>query len=324
MLEINEKLRESILSKIPKSYSKLQKMVCIYYHLCKKLEYSLAYFLSEEDYFSYFTDPKNLKYVDGVENNEVVCYTFTAILAQLLVDAGICSEEWLNKAGVIEKTGKLGRPLTHKDLVVEINHKCYTLDAVYSIISESGLNDAKLYNTIVGIDCDYGDDAPLWRAIDKVQKDVNKIYDLEKEYKKCKTEKRNYIILPLEDRKNLFLQMANSSEAPKYSTLTFAYYLKLKHLLFSREEYKESTNTKIEIEFVFDNFEKNYKCLFLFNKKGYLENGGKNLKETEIYEISPENKTITKLCHEEFAQRCKEQYCYDCGSLKMKNVLIGV
>ncbi len=322
-LEINENLRQEILSTIPQNYTKLERMIKIYFELCKRVEYSMSFFMHDVSAPDYYMAPKNLKDIDGKTRKDVVCYTYSAILAKLLIDANVCDENWLEESGVFERNGLLGTEYHHKKLEVKIGKNTYELDAIDGFYSDTGLNVANVFGEIEGICCIDGDSTPLKKAIKKVQEHEKKDgLRLEAEYIKLKEQDGSLQKFSLEERKNLFLEMATSKNVPHYSLYAFFYYYKLKHLLFEASEYKKHIDKKIELVFVKDNYENDLKALFLFNTKGYTNDKGyENFKSLEIYQLSPQQNSIEKLGLRELRKRCKERYVSDIGGYEPEIIM---
>ncbi len=312
MLEINEKLKKSVLSTIPKFCSKTEKMVRIYFELCKKLEYSMSFFMHDFSTIDYYTNPDNLKDIDGEERKDVVCYTFSAIMSELLLEAGVCDEEWFKNSKVLEKDGKLGYEMRHKYLTVNIGNNDYEIDATESFLGDTGLNAAKYSGEIIGIECVYGDEKFLQSAIEKVTSEYQKLKIKEMAYLDYKKQDGALIEFSLEERKEFFLQNATSITIPKYSLTTFYYFLKLKHLFFNKMELGGGISKHVEMLFALDLVENVFKCFFLFNKDGYINDKGyENFEGLEIYIISPKTRKWEEVDIETFKKRCRTRYDID-------------
>jgi hypothetical protein len=229
MYEINDKLKNKILSKIPEDYSKLEKAVFIYYELCKTLQYSIEYFIDESNNKDKFTNIENLKDVDGEQNKDVVCFTFNAIFLKLLDEAGIC--DTICYDCVIGKNNNFASG--HDTARFVIDGLLYDVEATFGILDNNDLTLSK-YSThrLSGWeDCQNPDE--INKAIEKIQKENRVLENSAFDYVQQKKEDFEYKTLPLETRKRLFLERAITG--PEYSIETFNYLLKLKHLFFEQE-----------------------------------------------------------------------------------------
>ncbi len=312
MFKINNKLRESIFSIMPENYSKLEKAVFIYYQLCKKLNYSMDYYLEDEQVKSYYTNIENLADIDGEERTDVVCFTFNAICGQLFVDAGILSEEFLKGEGMFADNSIDRFHVVHQALGVAIDENLlFDCDATYGIVDNNDLINMKYKPSFEGWEC-YGDDKAkeaFKKAVEKVTEREKSLSHFEEEYLKLKSQEKSLQDFSLEERRDLFLKMAVSDDVPKYSVLTFNYLLKLKHLLFKKEEFSGKLDRKAEVLFVKDKLDNQLKCLFVFNKDGYTDDKGyEDFESLQIYEISLADKSILEVKQSDFAQRREERY----------------
>ncbi|MBO5884528.1 MAG: hypothetical protein J6Q51_01900, partial [Clostridia bacterium] len=144
MYPINEQLKEDILSKVPSRYTKLEKAIFIYNELCSKLEYSMEYFIDEDAVADKYTDIKNLKYVDGKTNKQVVCFTFNCIFLELLDQANVCDEKTFLLNNSVSLTGKISK--IHEELLIYIDDYPYIIDATYGVLDNNDLTLSK-YST---------------------------------------------------------------------------------------------------------------------------------------------------------------------------------
>ena len=133
--DINDDLKHNILSDLPKDYSKLEKAILIYKRLCEKLQYSFDYYLEEMKNLNYFRDANNLKFVDGEKNKDVVCFTFNAILTQLLLDAKLLNGVDMSFYQVETNTF----PAFHDVLTIYIDDIPYYLDATAGVLDNNDL-----------------------------------------------------------------------------------------------------------------------------------------------------------------------------------------
>lgn len=309
LVKINETLQNDILSSIPADYSKLEKAIFIYRELCKKLEYSMDFFLDRDKTLQYFITTKNIEKVDGIHNKDVVCFTFNVIFIELLYAAKLCDTETFTGFYPFSYSEDV-LDFMHKPVYVAVDGYSYLVDATFGIIDNNDLTLSK-YSThkLQGWrTADYSPTTLLNSAIEKVCKDDIELNKSINEYVKLKKDNGNYINLPLKDRVKMFLDMSVSG--PEYSILSFNYMIKLKHLLFTNEELNPlyHYNVKLDIEFVKDIKTGTYKALVLFNPKGYTDEYGlENFNELSITEIDIKSRTLKPLDLESLREKIESK-----------------
>lgn len=298
MYDINDKLKNKILSKLPEDYSKIEKAVFIYYELCKTLQYSIEYFIDESNNKDKFTNIENLKNVDGEQNKNVVCFTFNAIFLKLLDEAGICDA--IDYNGVLGKNNNFSS--AHDSACFIIDGIVYNVDATFGILDNNDLTLSK-YSThrLSGWD-DCQNLNEIHTAIEKIQKENSVLENSTLEYVQQKKEDFEYKTLPLETRKRLFLERAITG--PEYSIETFNYLLKLKHLFFEQQEIKNSMDIKADLLFIKDMESTSYKAILFFNPEGYTDDKGyEDFEHLEAFVIDLKSREISQLSIEEIRQK---------------------
>ena len=83
---VNQSLKDYIFKSIPQDFDLLEKSIYIYAKLCQILEYDNIYYLNNKS--KNHLDEYNISNYD-LENNRVVCYTFSYILSDLLRELGV-------------------------------------------------------------------------------------------------------------------------------------------------------------------------------------------------------------------------------------------
>ena len=310
MLKINPKLKEKVLAEVPENYDKLKQVLRIYYQLCNILDYSMNFYALSY-LVEYYTDPENLIDIDGEKKSDVVCYTFNAIMAQILVDKGLCDENWLAQAGIFEEDGSLGVERFHKTLQVQIGDGLtIDFDPATSIISKNAFQVAKGKAKISAVTCIKGDAKILEQAIKEVEADIQNLQEFEADYIQMKEDENTWAEFSLEERKDLFLRSVLSKEMPVAPHFALVEYVKKKKLFFKEEERGKELSRNIELLFVTDKEDNKVKGLFLFNKEGYVDDKGyENFENLEIYEISIDKRKANVLSLDEFREKCKNNYC---------------
>lgn len=301
---VNKKLYDYALAEMPQNATKLEQAWHIYERLCKRLEYSLEYFI-EEQLHPYEQSPKTDKYlsldyvstVDGEKNNEVVCFIFTAIFSYILYDQKLISED-----DFLLNSHIYGGKFQNKHALL----KC-TIDDVPLLIDSSYGMDMDLCRTKYGsgklngwrfdftTDCDIDDAITKLRKIfDKQDERISKLKEKENLYKNLKISEKIFEKLSFDERVSLFFD--SIAQAPAYSFSALSYANSTYHNIFSIEE-SHGSPQYVDSTFIYeDNEVKEY---FFVNRKGYIESiGEENFKYLEIYSISLKTKQIEKINRE--------------------------
>ena len=303
IFDINDKLRQTILADLPRDYSNLEKAILIYKRLCEKLQYSFDYYLEEIKYRNYFRDASNLKYVDGEENKDVVCFTFNAILTQLLFDAGVVDGIDLSFYQV--QTNSF--PIFHEELIVYIDNITYYLDATAGVLDNNDLTLSKYaghkpYGWICGYNAPDEDKTNLRKALEKVYSENQTLDSKIEQYIKLKQSEGNILELPLEARVKMFLELSKTAD---YSLFGFNNLLKFKHLCFDGADFGDVkdhniVDKKIDLLFAKEKQTSEFKAFLFYNPEGYTDDEGyENFDKLQVYEISLKDKTTRVLTRDE-------------------------
>ena len=253
---VNSVLEHGIFSMIPKNFNNLEQAIAIYYQLCRKLQYSLAYFLDNKGCGGKFTTADNIEKVDGIKNKDVVCYTFDRIFLKMLYDRKLISQNdfWNN---VVYDINCGVFPPLHNVPEFTIDGKVYNADATYGIFRDCDLTMLKFPGQLVNgwriapISHSRENVDELDNATEKVRNAFKtKFEDSIDFYVRCK--EGNFQDFSLDIRMNLFLSciLKNAS----YSSInSLAYAYQLKHILFTSDEtrrYGENSLQKVAVSFV--------------------------------------------------------------------------
>ncbi len=298
---INEKLKNDILSRIPKGYSNLEKAIFIYYELCKKLQYSLDFYINKISTTQYFKNPENLKYVNGEDNNEVVCFTFNAIFAKLLQLANICDKNPLLQ---IRFTDNGTFSSNHYDLRLIIDGNAFSVDATFGVLDYNDLVLSKYssytlegWEPVPGLTpkVDSILTRKIARAVKKVQSDNAKLNENVKEYLRAKLLDDSYQNYSLDDRVKMFMSALNF--CPEYSIFSFNYLLKLKRKFFTPEELGKNKQEKTNIDLVFSKTTNDeFEAYLFYNNLGYIPDVGcENFDALKIWRFSVKNRNLEYL-----------------------------
>ena len=227
---INKKLEEKILSNIPNDYTNLEKALLIYKRLCETLQYSLDCYLDEKNMLGTFTKIDNLKNVDGEKNKDVVCFTFNAILIEMLKRTKVVQD--IDHEGYVTDGTEIMPK--HYPVDVTIDNINFIIDGTNGIIDNNDLVLCK-YSThkIQGWKVFPEDNAEqneiLNKSIERVYRENISLANNIERYLKAKDD---CFDISLDGRMDLFLDFSKSAE---YTILGFNKLLKLKHLLFTQK-----------------------------------------------------------------------------------------
>ena len=303
-VKINEKLKNDIIGRIPEEYTNLEKAMFIYRELCLKLQYSIEYFVNEDTVKQQYVDAKNLELVDGENNKDVVCFTFNAILAEMLHEAGVC-----NYVSYDYNADSQRFPSVHESINVRIDGQDYEIDGTYGILDNNDLTLSKFStHKPQGWESSSSEGESLLNsAIEKVYSSELELDKNTQKYVQIKNEDNSYLTLPFEQRVGLFMKMAK--DCPDYSVVSFNYLLKLKNMLFSKEEQgKSGVEKKFDLHFVKDNKTKTLKALIFVNPNGYVDDlGYENFESLSIVEYDVKNRTMSDLDLETTQKRVQQR-----------------
>ena len=303
IFNINENLRKNILSDLPENYSNLEKAILIYKRLCEKLQYSLDYYLEDVKNEKYFTNADNLRFVDGEQNKDVVCFTFNAILTQLLFDAKVV--QGIDLSFYEPATNQFY--VFHDQLLVYIDDVDYYLDATLGVLDNNDLVLSKYAgHKPDGWICSYkaGPEKKeqLRVALEKVYGENRSLDSKLEKYVTDKNLNDEFLKVPLEDRVKMFLELAKTTD---YSLFGFNNLLKYKHLCFAVDEMGKTkdrviVDKNIDLVFAKDRSTQEFKAFLFYNPEGYTDDEGfENFEKLQVYEISLKEKTVSSISYEE-------------------------
>lgn len=253
---VNKALEDEIFSAIPKDFNNLEQAIAIYYQLCRKLQYSLNYFLDAKNCCEKFENADNIEKIDGKKNKDVVCYTFDRIFLKMLYDKKLISQSDFWDNAMYDINSGLFPPL-HNVTEFSIDGKYYNADATYGIFRDCDLTMLKFPGQLVSgwrmasISRSRENNDELDNAAEKVRNAFKtKFEDSVDFYVRCK--EGNFQDFSLDVRMNIFLSCIFKNAS--YSSInSLAYIYQLKHILFSSDEtakYNKYSNQKVAVDFV--------------------------------------------------------------------------
>lgn len=304
--KINQKLYDYAVADLPEGCSKLEEARHIYNRLCKKLEYSLEYFIDDTTNMSQNSKVKRrlsdigyIETVDGEENKEVVCFLFSAIYTYILYDRDLISaEDMYDNVHII----KGNFDLAHYPIYCTIDGVRLVIDASNGL--DMDLSISKFgYNQLRGWKCGYTNTD---EALEKFEKlllkekfEMMKKESLEKAYRALKAKNETLATLSLEERASLFFE--GIKESPNYSFESVSYISNLYKNLFSCVD---TVDGKRYADLSFGLEDGELKEFFFLNAKGYQNFiGAENFPYLKIYEISLKDKTFKEVDRQELLDK---------------------
>lgn len=228
-IEINNKLRDHILSDIDPNLSTLEKSIYIYIKMCKTLTYDDEFYAYNQtgEVAKKHEDINHIKNITPT-NNVVVCYEFNAIYGILLRELGL---NFTTDQALIDGYGG-----GHANLSFRCGKFLIKADSVTSILS-GDLIKAKLDLELEGIYCkntNLDTKIEFQEALDKVYSLLRKeetFEDILKEYERTTTSLSE---VPLTRRLRILLNKANSTYLNGIDNI--GYIIHLRNIMFSKQE----------------------------------------------------------------------------------------
>ena len=305
MFEINDNLREKVLSSVRDDYTPRQKVIAIYKSLCETLNYSIEYYIDEPMNYRYFANPDNLRNVDGQNNKNIVCYTFSAIMYELVDSMRLDGVEPIAPELTIDDWFDAEHACFH----VKIDGDTYEFDSLDGVITHNDMIAIKYGEPITGIKIietgkTGSEKTKLKKSLDddiyKVCSADIELSALAKRYKAIKGD--DYFELSLEERYKLFLTFVQDVRGD-ISINELNYILRLKQLLFKPAE----ITTFFDVQFLNDVSMKNKRIFLFYNPKGYRGfKGRENFESLSIHEYRPQTGDIVQYTREELLGKNKE------------------
>lgn len=140
---VNPALKQYIFKSIPPEFNLLEKSIYIYAKLCQILEYDNIHYLNDKS--NNHIDEYNISNYD-LENNKVVCYTFSYILSDLLREIGV---ENIKESQLIDNKFKN----QHAFIEYLIDDIAIMADSTHKGVEEGDLSKFKFLNELKEIRC---------------------------------------------------------------------------------------------------------------------------------------------------------------------------
>ena len=312
--KVNSDFEKEIFDGIPADFSKLEQAIYIYYNLCKKLDYSLDYYINEHSNMSRFTTADYIENVNGKDNKEVVCYTFDRILLRMLFDKGLISlkDFWDNASYIVPK-GVI--PPLHNRIMATIDGMTYTIDGTMGIFKDCDLTLSKFADFEMrgwNIANEGGCSEPA-KVLKSAQKKVVDFVDGKfnyalKQYKIEKQKEDDWTHYSIDIRAEMFLSLVDKN-VDKSETNSLAYIYKIKHQLFDFEETSNMSisQRKVMVNFMFNKQTQGATCIFAFS----------NSNKIKAYQIdlhtpkSPDNAIIRRSSFEQIMDEYHDEKLID-------------
>ncbi len=303
--KVNQKLYDYAIYGLPKKSTSLEEARYIYNRLCKKLSYSMDYYISDVFDGSPWDPIKqkisNLNYVetvDGEINKDVVCFTFVAIYTYILRDRNLISDKDFHENFNISETNFNCFDPNHSQIECTIDGVKLRIDACMGI--DMDLSTAKFgFHILKGWREGFFGNTPEAKAkldaiIQKEKTNVEEKIQKQNLYKHLKMSKNDYKKFSLSEKVSLFL--ASMAEIPAYSFESLSFVAETYKNIFS--SYDPHGNTRyVDSTFIYENGE--IKEYLFVNDQGYKNvEGEENFDSLKIFEISMKDKSIKPITRE--------------------------
>ena len=304
-VEIDEEVKNKILSNMPADLTKLEKAIYVYIKMCKIFQYDDEFYAMNQK-GPIKEKHQNINYINklSLDNNKLVCYEFNLIYSKILAELGI------NFAYEYEGGLEASYGTAHPYLRFRVDDYLIKADAVKSIF-HGDLTKAKLNQIVEGI-YSYNLNEKTQLEFDKILRKVSEIvFSEEQELGEIKKDPtigelvQEYIgtttnIRPLDLKEKvsiLFTKIKNSNIGVIDS---LSYILQLKNILFSRYELRDNIEISIIKEIKENDNERiaTASCILALNEKGFIDN-----EEDTIYYYFHTNEELKIISKEELEMK---------------------
>jgi len=289
---VNPKLKNMIYESLDSDYTDMQKIICVYRKLAEIVNYSMDSYINPKQVEEYFTNPENVINVDGINNKDVVCFTFVYIFENLIKDLNLPNvkvcEQKLNKSGRFD--------IDHVYSSIMINGNQYNFDSLDGLIDNNDVINTKYGEFLTGITIEEVNNGSKKKLEKQLMDDIyivsaRNCFVSEQAKKYFEYEKHDYSNCSLQERNKLFLRMVQEVGCEP-SLLDLNYIVRCKRLLYSREDCEKYFNMK----FINDIKANKKRILIFLNEMGYERRAGhENFEHLKILEYLPEKREFCKL-----------------------------
>lgn len=245
-VNIDASLKEYLLKDMPNNFNTLEKAIYVYIRMCKTLTYNEEYFAVNQA-TAVTQKYKNIDYISKINlnNNEVVCYQFSAIYSKLLNELGINFRTYYHN--MQEENYGSGHPY----LEFRVDNYLVNADSIIYIL-KGDLVLAKLNRPLNGIKCinksKYTQNLfneTLNKVYSLIVKEENSLIkenfeDLLEEYSHIT---KNIKDISIFEKLNILVKKVNSKKLSGIDAYSYA--LKLRKILFTKEEMENKININI-------------------------------------------------------------------------------
>lgn len=239
-VELNPDLHDAIIEKMPEGISRLEKAAYIYAKMCTILTYDNR-FMAANQKGEAAEKHKSLDYVSQIspENNEVVCFEFNMIYANMLDEQGLhFKSEYKDMSGEYYGYGHANLEFRDGKFIVQA-------DSVASILG-GDIARAKLGLPLTGFECE----SPNKRTQKEFQDKVNAMYELvqsqEREndpWNEYDSLTENLYPVEFDEKKAILLDRLKSTNLRGIDAMTYA--LQLRKALFSEQERRDNISVVV-------------------------------------------------------------------------------
>ncbi len=323
---LNEDLEKEIMSDMPEDASNLEKAIYIYIKMCKTLTYSREYFAVNQrgDATLKYKDPDYISSITP-DNNEVVCYMFNNMYANLL-------EKYLgvNYKNDYKHVGHKKYGSGHVSLKFRVDKFLITADSTLYILN-SDLMLAKVNHPLKGMECINENEhtkqefkeafSKMYEVIKKNEsiEEVESTEDLINYYKLISD---NVEEIPLTEKISILTETINSIGLSVMDT--FGYTLILNKILFDEKEREEKVDFKIISNKEVENFEAVPIGIYIINENGITNESDNN--ENIYFYFDPDNRNhpLVSITPEVLEEKIKESTFGQIGKRAINSTIPGI
>ena len=324
--QLNQELEQEIISDMPEDASTLEKAIYIYIKMCKILTYSKEYYAVNQRGAATlkYKDPDYISTITP-DNNEIVCYMFNNMYANLL-------NKYLNLNFKNNFKSRMNNIYGegHVSLEFRVDKFLITADSTKSILN-ADLMLAKVNHPLKGIECINKNE----QTQQEFKESFSKMYDLINKNERSEEiesteELINYYKLisdnveeiPLTEKVSILTETVNSIGLPAMDA--FGYTLILNKILFAEKEREENINFKIISNKEVENFEAVPIGIYIINENGITNELNQN--ENIYFYFNPDNQDhpLISITPEVLEEKIKESTFGQIGKRNIDSTIPGI
>ena len=236
---ISPELRQQIFKDMPEDLSQLEQAQYIYLKMCKLFTYDQAYFASGQS-GPLASKHKDISYIANLtpQNNEAVCYEFSAIYSKLLTELNIN-----NELVFVNKNNSLGDLYGHKHSYVRFRTNEFLVNAdPFMELRRSDLTRVKLGMPTRNLHCknlNKYTQQSFNNTLQRVYSLVNKDSEQNSSFEEALLQYQSFVEptqLTFKEKFDFILQQLSNTNLPAMDVLSYVHFLYNKVLSGNQQE----------------------------------------------------------------------------------------